>query len=276
MSEEKKYILAEADYIAGMKYKDIATKYKVSLNTVKSWKKRYGWERKKGAHKNEKGCTQNIDKKTAVAEEVEQVMKNDGLNDKQRLFCVLYVKCFNSTKAYKKAYQCSYETALTNGPALLGNTRIKKEIQRLKQNRLNREMLDESDIFQRYMDIAFADITDYVEFGQEEVEIFDKNGIGRMVKVSVVHVKNDNEVDGTLLSEISKGKDGVKVKLLDKMKAMQWLSDHMDMATERQRAEIEQMRVKTEQMRGADQNPVEDKVMKLFDTIGGVLDAGAE
>ena len=43
----------------GMKYKDIAEKYGVSLNTVKSWKKRYNWERKgctqkkkKGAHKN--------------------------------------------------------------------------------------------------------------------------------------------------------------------------------------------------------------------------------
>lgn len=37
-----------------MKYKDIAEKYGVSLNTVKSWKKRYGWTREKGAHK-EKG-----------------------------------------------------------------------------------------------------------------------------------------------------------------------------------------------------------------------------
>ncbi|MBP3037972.1 helix-turn-helix domain-containing protein [Bacillaceae bacterium Marseille-Q3522] len=34
-----------------MKYKDIAEKYGVSLNTVKSWKKRYGWTREKGAHK---------------------------------------------------------------------------------------------------------------------------------------------------------------------------------------------------------------------------------
>lgn len=50
---------ANADYVKGMKYKDIAEKYGVSINTVKSWKKRYAWERKKGAHKNEKGCTQN-------------------------------------------------------------------------------------------------------------------------------------------------------------------------------------------------------------------------
>lgn len=42
---------AEQDYLQGMKYKEIAEKYGVSLNTVKSWKQRHGWDRKKGAHK---------------------------------------------------------------------------------------------------------------------------------------------------------------------------------------------------------------------------------
>lgn len=36
---------AKKDYLAGMKYKDIATKYEVSINTVKSWKNGYGWQR---------------------------------------------------------------------------------------------------------------------------------------------------------------------------------------------------------------------------------------
>lgn len=48
------HIKAEKDYVKGMKYKDIAEKYGVSLNTVKSWKKRHGWNRDKGAPK-EKG-----------------------------------------------------------------------------------------------------------------------------------------------------------------------------------------------------------------------------
>lgn len=50
----EKYVQAEKDYVKGMKYKDIAEKYQVSLNTVKSWKKRYGWNRERGASK-EKG-----------------------------------------------------------------------------------------------------------------------------------------------------------------------------------------------------------------------------
>lgn len=36
---------AEADYQSGLKYKEIAEKYGVSLNTVKSWKTRYGWQK---------------------------------------------------------------------------------------------------------------------------------------------------------------------------------------------------------------------------------------
>ncbi|WP_200411961.1 phage terminase small subunit [Virgibacillus salexigens] len=43
--------LAEKDYIKGMKYKEIAEKHGVSINTVKSWKRRHGWERNKGAPK---------------------------------------------------------------------------------------------------------------------------------------------------------------------------------------------------------------------------------
>jgi uncharacterized protein YjcR len=55
------YELAEIDYMDGMKYKDIAKKYDVTLNTVKSWKTRHKWSRdnKNGVHtKSEKVCTQ--------------------------------------------------------------------------------------------------------------------------------------------------------------------------------------------------------------------------
>ena len=43
----EKYELAELDYIGGMKYKDIAKKYEISVNTVKSWKQRYNWTKQK-------------------------------------------------------------------------------------------------------------------------------------------------------------------------------------------------------------------------------------
>lgn len=55
------YELALLDYQTGMKYKDIAEKYGVTINTVKSWKTRYQWskDKKKGVHtKPEKVRTQ--------------------------------------------------------------------------------------------------------------------------------------------------------------------------------------------------------------------------
>ncbi|MCY7805163.1 phage terminase small subunit [Bacillus spizizenii] len=45
----EKHIKAYKDYVKGMKYKDLAEKYGVSVNTIKSWKQRHGWQRKKGA-----------------------------------------------------------------------------------------------------------------------------------------------------------------------------------------------------------------------------------
>lgn len=46
-----KHKLAEKDYMNGMKYKEIAEKHGVSINTVKSWKRRHEWSREKGAPK---------------------------------------------------------------------------------------------------------------------------------------------------------------------------------------------------------------------------------
>lgn len=284
--------LAYQDYRKGMKYKEIAEKYGVTINTVKSWKTRYKWSKdgKKSVHtKTKKVCTQKSNesnaKKEAIAEAVGQVIENAELTDKQRLFCLYYVKCFNATKAYQKAFQVDYATACGNASNLLKSIEIKNEILRLKQNRLNREMLDESDIFQKYMDIAFSDMTDFVEFGQEDVPVMavygpvqikdEETGEKKTLtkRVNVVRFKDSSEVDGTLIAEVKQGKDGASIKLPDRMKALEWLTEHMYMATEEQRARIENIKAKTEQIKGSGQDETEDKVMKLFEAIGGALDA---
>ena len=243
------YELAEIDYISGMKYKDIASKYSVTVNTVKSWKTRYEWNRKSVHTKVEKVCTQKKSvrtKKAVVAEEVIQVIDNTELTDQQRDFCVYYSKCFNAAKAYKKAYKCKEFTAMTNGPRLLKNAQVNAVITQLKENKWNKAMLEEEDVFQWYLDIATADMTDYVTFGNEKIEIETEDG-ERTITVSYVNIKEDSEVDGSLITEISKGKDGVKVKLANKMKAMDWIAKQMNMTTEEQRVKIEKIRSEIEQ-----------------------------
>ena len=274
---------AEEMYKQGMKLVEIASQLNLPEGTVRRWKCTYKWDSERSDKKASVRKKKQNDKK-AVAEDVEQVMNNPDLTDKQRLFCLHYVKCFNATKAYQKAYGCSYETAMVRGSETLRNVKVRDEIHRLKQNRLNREMLDEHDIFQKYMDIAFADITDYVEFGREEIQVMGAFGpvevkdpeTGERVTlkktVNTVRFKESDDVDGTLIAEVKQGKDGASVKLMDRMKALNWLAEHMDLATEQQKAYTEQMRARTEQIMGSDQNPVEDKVKKLFDAIGGALD----
>ena len=237
-------------YKDGMKLVEIADRLKVPAGTVRRWKSTYHWDGEHQSERSEKKSERSENKKSvtkrAVADEVKQVIQNTDLTDKQQLFCIHYIRCFNATKAYQKAYGCDYATALVNGSRMLGNARIKEEILRLKQERLNREFLSESDIFQKYMDIAFADVTDFMEFGNEDVDVILDTGEQKTITVSHVNIKNDADVDGTIISEVSKGKDGVKVKLADRMKALQWLSDHMDLATEKQKAEIVLLKAKVQ------------------------------
>ena len=228
-------------YKQGLKLVEIANQLGVAEGTVRSWKNRYKWagdnatlqRSKRNVAKNSKTLIKN--KESPVAHEVESVMKNTELTDKQQLFCIYYIRCFNATKAYQKAYGCNYTTAMSEGRKHLRNPKIKQEIFRLKQERLNREFLSESDIFQKYMDIAFADIPDYVEFGNGS---FNDPETGEEVSYSFVNLKDSKTVDGTIVSEVSKGREGAKIKLADRMKALQWLTDHMNLATDKQKAEI--------------------------------------
>lgn len=227
-------------WLDGKKYKEISEITGIKESSIKSLASRL-WKKEK---------LQPLKKKVAVAKKVAtnnnappveeltkeeiETLANEDLPEKQRLFCLYYSKSFNATSAYKKAYECDYTTALTNGSRLLGNARIKAEIMQLKKERYSRELLTTQDIFQKYMDIAFADITDFMKFGQEEVE----SDTGATFMVNKVNFKESSEVDGTLIGEVKQGKDGASIKLPDRMKALQWLADHMDMGTEMDKKKI--------------------------------------
>ena len=57
-----------------------------------------------------------------------------------------------------------------------------------------------------------------------------------------------DEVDGTLISDINLKNSSVK--LLDRMKALDWLANHMDMATSEQRARIKLLNVQVDRATG--------------------------
>lgn len=261
---DERYDRALDMYHKGARLKEIAAALGLSEGTVRSWKKRNEWDCNATQRKTQRNAESDAIRriKAETAKTVNPVIENPNLTDKQRLFCLKYIRCFNATKAYQKAYGCGYDVASVGGYDLLRNPKVAAEILRLKQERLNREFFSEHDIFQKYMDIAFADITEYLEFGRETVPVMgafgpvmvdDDLGLGKvplMKEVNTVRFRESSEVDGTLLTEVKQGKDGASIKLADRMKALDWLTDHMDLATDLQKAQIDALRSKTAESAG--------------------------
>ena len=261
--------------------KDIATQLGVSESTVRSWKNRYKWDNEINATSQKNKC--NVADKKATKENKKTHTKklkkienslSDELTEKQKLFCIYYIENFNATKAYQKAYGCNYNTAKTHGCKLLQNVAVKQEVDRLtneclEEQEINSKLLSKR-IFQKYIDIAFSDITDYITFGKQERE-----GEFGPYTVNYVDLKDSNNVDGSLISEISEGKDGIKIKLQDKMKALQWLSDRTDMLSDKDRYKLDLEITKTELAmlkQGGDEGEVEDEgfIEALKETINEV------
>ncbi|WP_409068857.1 terminase small subunit [Clostridium caseinilyticum] len=239
-----------------VKLKEFAEEHGVKYSTLRSRKNRENWDSEinrnvatKSATQQQNVATESKNKnnnREPIAEEVKEVLENTELTDKQRLFCVIYSRCLNATKAYKKVYNCSYETAMVNGSNLLRNTKIKEQIEKLTAAQFNKEFVKKS-VIQKYIDIAFADITDYVTFGRKEIEVDkDEDNNPVMVEVNYVDFKSSSEVDGTMISEVSQGKNGVSVKLQDKMKALQWLSDRLDLLSTETKIKIDNEKTKVE------------------------------
>lgn len=242
-------------YRQGHSLKDIADQLQVPEGTVRRWKSTYEWDseqdieterflanvRNKNSERSERKPRRERKKKETVREEVKHVLETPELTEKQQIFCLYFIRSFNATKAYMKAYGCDYWSAASSASDLLKNPKIVQTISELKQAKMTRELLKEEDIFQKYMDIAFNDITDYLDITSDETG-------------QIVMIKDPSMMDGTLINEIAPTQYGYKIKLPDRQKALDWLADHMDLATEEQKARIQALKQKS----SADPAEVED------------------
>lgn len=264
------YERAEQDYMGGMKYKDIAEKYGTTINTVKSWKKRYGWNREEGAHKSKKVCTQkgNGAHKTAapINDGTKETLQNDELTPEQQMFCIYYSRTFNATQSYLNAYGCSYETAMVEGSKSLRKPKVRAEIERLKEIKRQQIVAGTDDIVELQMRIAFADIGNYMSFGQKEIED-PETGIEYMI--STVDLKESTNTDTQIIQEVKRGKDGVSIKLADRQKAIDWLTMFFEMnPTDKHRKEfdkhkldLELLKLEMQTQEGADDAPEQDNFL---------------
>ncbi|WP_176522222.1 terminase small subunit, partial [Bacillus cereus] len=113
------------------------------------------------------------------------------------------------------------------------------------------------DVLKEYIKIAFADITNYVTFGQREVELeplektsVDEEGnevtefITETRMMNYIDLAESDMVDGSIITEVKQGRDGISIKLADKMKALDKLAQYFDLVPDNFKRQIEEERHK--------------------------------
>lgn len=248
----------------------IAEELGVPEARVRKWKCEDKWERgEKGTFrdaKKERTETRKLDRKL-----VAMVEENAELNDKQRAFCLHYVKSYNATRAYQKVYGCSYDTAMTEGCKAIRNPKIAEEIKRLKEARNLAMMADADDVVLLHMRIAFADITDFVEFGRVEIPVMSMYGPVQvtdpvtgekktlMQEVNDVRFRDSAEVDGRLLAKVKQGNGGASVELADRQKSLAFLERYFEMnPMDRHKKAFDLARLEMERKKQGEGDKVED------------------
>lgn len=251
---------------------DIASELSISEGTVRGWKSKDRWDNQlNGAfRKSSKGSNKSKERSKQVTKEtkiinkklLDTVEENDNLTEKQKLFCVYYMQNFNATAAALRAGY-SPDSAGQIGYNLLRRDDVKEEIRKLKEIKKETFMLNEADIVERYMTIAFASMNDFTNFGTEEVIEIDENGEAQKYKQNFVHFKDSSLVDGGLISEISVGRNGSNIKLADRMKALDWLGKYFLMnPLDRHKVEYENKKLELEKQKLEDAS--DDELINSF------------
>ncbi|MFS1511874.1 terminase small subunit [Chengkuizengella sp. SCS-71B] len=223
--------------------KDLAEKHNLKLGTLKSRKSREKW--KKDATIKKKVAKDASKKNKAV----KSLVESDQLTDKQRLFCIHYVKSFNATQAAINAGYAA-DSAHVEGNRQLRNVKVSQEIKRLKGAMVEEVFLDGMDVLNEYIKIAFADITDFITFFRKDIvtgnveallnsDLSVKDIVPMLQSSNEVYFKDMDQVDGRMISEVKKSKDGISIKLHDKMKALEKLEKYFDLLPDQHKRMLE-------------------------------------
>lgn len=134
----------------------------------------------------------------------------------QELFVEEYLKCRNACEACRRAGYSEKHVATTSY-RLMKSPAILREI-RARQEQVRKDLTVTVDrVVLELAKIAFADMTDFVEFDN-----------GRIM------IKPDVQVDGSIINEVSETRNNqgttVKIKLNDKMAALRMLCAHVGIA----------------------------------------------
>lgn len=242
-------------YKDGMKLVDIANQLGVPPGTVRRWKSTYEWDAERSDKKSERSEKKRAKKQEVLDDGTRETLQNKDLTPEQQMFCVFYIRTFNATQSYQKAYGCKYETAMVEGCKSLRKPKIRAELERLKEIKRQNILTCEDDIVELQMRIAFADMGDYVSFGASEVE---------GVKFSSVELKDSDRTDTQLIREVKEGKSGISIKLEDRQKAIDWLTKYFLMnPMDRHKEEFDRQKLELELLKLEMQTKADEDVEEI-------------
>ena len=137
------------------------------------------------------------------------------MTKKQKIFADEYLIDLNATRAYKVAYPRvkNDEVARANGSRLLTNANVAAYIEKRMKERQERTQITQDMVVRELAAIAFARLTDYVNVKGGTVE-----DTSSLTKYQV-----------KALAGIKQRKNGLEVKLNDKLKAAELLGRHLGM-----------------------------------------------
>ena len=261
------YELAEKDYQAGMKYKDIATKYNVTLNTVKSWKTRYWKNKTEEKESAEKVCTQNKSMHTLEKgaenkisnedKDFEYVDEEDGLTDRQRNFCYCYYENFNATQAAIKAGY-SEKTAAEQGCRLLKNVKVKEFLEKLREIYRTEFLLTQERVMNRHVQIALSDMRDFITEDGKLRSNYD----GTLVKK--LTIRSSTYSDG----EVKKEDRAVTIELEDRKPSLNLITKKLNLDPD---TNIAKQRLELERKKSGNGENGKDKTGKFLDMLEEII-----
>ena len=155
------------------------------------------------------------------------------LTPRQQKFADYYIELGNATEAYKRAgYKASGNSAEAAAARMLRNVKVKSYIDKRQKDLAQKTGITQERVVEELARIGFAKLTNFVEYRTEKTIVGRDEETGEpIIGYDVLtDVKDSKEVDGSVISEISRGRDGTfKFKLHDKVKALDMIARHLGM-----------------------------------------------
>ena len=165
-------------------------------------------------------------------------MAEQRLTDKQRLFVQEYIIDLNATQAAIRAGY-SQDSARQIGADNLSKTYIQEAIQEAMAAREKRTEITQDMVLREMAKIGMVDIKDFLSFRTEKTVVGSDEDTGEPVidYAHVVQMKNSDDIDGSLISEVQLKNGELKFKLHDKVRALELCGRHLGMFVDRTRLE---------------------------------------